>query len=146
MKIVFALGMSSPLSMIVVASKISKRWGDEIEHHPLQLVLVHLAMCDADAGFGHDLPQLRGQKLDVFHAVVDEVDLTLRFNSRSTAGRINSSLKRATRVSTGSRSSGGVSRLEMSRAPMSPCAASAGSAWPSSSTRQPTAASFSASP
>ena len=43
-----------------------------------------------------------------------------RFNSRSTAGRINSGSKRATRVSTARRSSGGVSRFEMSRSPKQP--------------------------
>ena len=43
-----------------------------------------------------------------------------RFNSRSTAWRINSGSKRATRVSTARRSSGGVSRFEMSRSPSRP--------------------------
>ena len=38
---------------------------DEIEHHPLQLVLGHLAVGDAEAGLGHDLPQPRGEDLDV---------------------------------------------------------------------------------
>ena len=43
----------------------------------------------------------------------------LRFSSRSTALRISSGSKRATRVSTASRSSGGVCRFEMSRSPSS---------------------------
>ncbi len=42
-----------------------------------------------------------------------------RFSSRSTAWRISSGSKRVTRVSTASRSSGGVSRFEMSRTPNS---------------------------
>ena len=42
-----------------------------------------------------------------------------RFSSRSTAWRISSASNRATRVSTARRSSGGVSRLEMSRSPSS---------------------------
>ena len=43
-----------------------------------------------------------------------------RFNSRSTAWRINSGSNRATRVSTARRSSGGVSRFEMSRSAQQP--------------------------
>ena len=51
--------------------------GHEVQHHPLQLVLGHLAVGDADAGLGHDLAEPLGERLDVLHAVVDEVDLPL---------------------------------------------------------------------
>ncbi len=116
MKIVLALGMSSPLSMIVVASSMSNRCVDEIEHHLFQLALGHLAVADADARLGHDLLQPVGDVLDVVHAVVDEEDLpaAVQLPQHRRGGSAPSS-NRVTRVSTASRSSGGVSRFEMSR-------------------------------
>ena len=47
----------------------------ELEHHALELVLVHLAVADADLGLGHELAELARDQLDVVDAVVDEVDL-----------------------------------------------------------------------
>ena len=62
MKIVLALGMSSPLSTIVVASRMSNFLATKFEHHLFQLSLGHLAVADADAGLGHDSLQLGGEQ------------------------------------------------------------------------------------
>ena len=75
MKIVLALGMSRPLSTIVVDSSRSNLCGDEIDHHRFQLVVGHLGVADPQPHVGHDLPQAVGDQLDVADAVVDEVDL-----------------------------------------------------------------------
>jgi len=55
MKMVFALGMSRPLSMIVVATSTSASRRTKAHHRLLQLVLVHLAVADHDARLRHDL-------------------------------------------------------------------------------------------
>ena len=93
---------------------------DEVEHHLFQLPFGHLAVADADAGLGHDLPQPPGEVFDVVDAVVDEEDLpaAVQFAQRRRGGSSSAS-KRATRVSMASRSAGGVSRFEMSRRPNS---------------------------
>ena len=39
--------------------------GHEVQHDPLQLVLGHLAVGDADAGLGHDLAEPLGERLDI---------------------------------------------------------------------------------
>ena len=76
MKIVLALGMSSPLSTIVVASRMSYSLRDESQHHLFQLVLGHLAVADADPRLGHDLAAAAGATAsNVVDAVVDEVNL-----------------------------------------------------------------------
>ena len=75
MKIVLALGMSRPLSTMVVASRMSKRAVDKIDHHPFQLAFAHLTVTDRDAGFGDDVLQFLGDGFDVLHAIVHEVDL-----------------------------------------------------------------------
>ena len=50
---------------------------DEIDHHLFQLTFRHLSMADFDRGFGHDVSQLLRKRLDVMHAIVDEVDLAV---------------------------------------------------------------------
>ena len=47
----------------------------EGEHHALQLGLAHLAVADDDARRGHKFLDARGDLVDGFDAVVDEVDL-----------------------------------------------------------------------
>ena len=75
MKMVFALGMSSPLSMIVVASSMSYFWLTKFEHHVFEFVLGHLAVGDADGRLGHDLPQACGENVNILHAIVNEENL-----------------------------------------------------------------------
>ena len=75
MKIVLTLGMSRPLSMIVVATRMSYFSLDEGQHRPLELFAVHLAVADGDPGLGDDRLDLVGDGLDVVDPVVDEVDL-----------------------------------------------------------------------
>jgi len=53
MKIVLALGMSRPLSTIVVASRFVAM-GYKIEHDFFQLPFGHLTVSDAYAGLGHN--------------------------------------------------------------------------------------------
>ena len=69
---------------------------------------------------GHDPLQLVGDQLDVVHAVVDEVDLPAAVQLAQ--DRVADQRRRPSgrpRVSMASRSSGGVSRFEMSRMPSS---------------------------
>src|SRR5690606_21998483 len=48
---------------------------EEVQHHPLEQILVHLPVGDADAGLRHQVPQPLAEALDVLHPVVDEIDL-----------------------------------------------------------------------
>ena len=75
MMIVLAFGTSSPLSMIVVQTSTSSLPLKKFEHHPLELMLLQLAVADADLGLGHQLAQLIGDMVDALDAVMHEVDL-----------------------------------------------------------------------
>ena len=92
---------------------------DEVEHHLLRVLPRPFARGRSDARLGHDSPQSRGQFLDVVHAVVDKENLpaAIQFAHHRVANQLGSN--RATRVSIASRSSGGVSRFEISRKPNS---------------------------
>jgi hypothetical protein len=130
MIIVFAVGMSMPDSMIVVATRTSASPAHEREHHVLELARRHLPVPDDDPRVGRELLDVVGDGLDVVHAVVHEVDLPL-------AGEL--ALDRAldaalrlygiTSVTIARRSSGGVVSSRCRGAPASTCAACAGSAW-----------------
>ena len=48
----------------------------EVVHHPFQLALAHLPVTDSNARFRHQLRQPVGRFLDVFHVVVQVIDLT----------------------------------------------------------------------
>ena len=62
--------------MIVVAHSTSTSPSHEVEHHALQLVLVHLAVADGEPRLGHELAQLLGHAASMScDAVVDEEDL-----------------------------------------------------------------------
>ena len=75
MKIVLALGMSSPLSTIVVASSRSKRRSMKSSITCSSSFSGIWPWADGERGLGHDLPQPPGDDLDVLDAVVDEEDL-----------------------------------------------------------------------
>ena len=75
MMIVFAFGMSSPFSTIVVASSTSNFRRDEVEHRPLERVLVHLPVADDDPRLGHQPLDQAADRENRLDAVVDEVDL-----------------------------------------------------------------------
>ena len=77
MKIVLTLGMSRPLSMIVVATRMSNLRRMKAEHRPLERFAVHLAVADRDPGLGDDRLDPVGDGRDVVDAVVDEVDLAV---------------------------------------------------------------------
>ena len=49
--------------------------GDEVHHHLLELIILHLCVADADARLGHHPPDLVGQTVDGIDPVVHEVDL-----------------------------------------------------------------------
>ena len=49
--------------------------GDEVHHHLLELVVLHLRVADAHARLGHHPPDLIGQTVDGIDPVVHEVDL-----------------------------------------------------------------------
>ena len=49
---------------------------DEAGHHVFQFVLRHLSVADANARLRHDVSQLLGEHRDVFHAIVDEKNLS----------------------------------------------------------------------
>ena len=79
MMIVLAFGMSRPFSTIVVASRTSNLRADEVEHRPLERVLVHLPVADDDPRFRHEPLQQVADREDRLDAVVDEVDLAAAF-------------------------------------------------------------------
>ena len=54
--------------------------GVEIQHHILQRVLLHLAMPNGDACFGHQLAQAARKGVDVGHAIIKEINLTVAGN------------------------------------------------------------------
>ena len=77
MKIVLTLGISRPLSMIVVATRMSNC-------RRMKLIIVrssssprHLAVGDSDPGLGHDRLNGVGDGGDVVNAVMDEIDLAI---------------------------------------------------------------------
>ena len=93
---------------------------DEIDHHLFQLALGHLAVADGDAGLGHDLPQVGWPPFRCRGRGCGRKRSARRDSIRArSAWRISSGSNRVTRVSTARRSSGGVSRFEMSRTPSS---------------------------
>src|SRR6266568_6234896 len=47
----------------------------EAEHHPLQLLLLHLAVPHGDPRLRDDSPEVLGHRADRLHTVVDEEDL-----------------------------------------------------------------------
>ena len=49
---------------------------NELEHHLFEFFFSQLAMPDNDSGFGNKFCDQIGQRIDRFHAIVDEVDLT----------------------------------------------------------------------
>ena len=75
--IVLTLGMSRPLSMMVVETSTSNMPVGEVDHDLLQRALVHLAVGHDHPGLGHQLPDLHGLVLDVGDPVVDVEDLPL---------------------------------------------------------------------
>ena len=111
MKIVLALGMSRPLSMIVVASSISNLWSTKPSITSSSSPFGIWPWPMSSVRLGHDLLQPSGDDLDVVTRLWTKKICPSRFSSRSTAWRISSASNRVTRVSTASRSSGGVSRL-----------------------------------
>ncbi len=50
----------------------------ELDHRLLELLVVHLAMADADARLGHEPAQLLGRLVDRLDAVVEVEDLAAR--------------------------------------------------------------------
>ena len=50
---------------------------DEFEHDAFEFFFAHLAVADDDAGFRDELLDERGERVDGFDAVVDEVDLAV---------------------------------------------------------------------
>jgi hypothetical protein len=72
---VLACGLSMPVSMMVVHSSRLARWLGEVAHHAFQLALVHLAVADHDARFGHQFFQLFPHVLDGVDLVVQEIHL-----------------------------------------------------------------------
>ena len=75
MTIVFAFGMSSPDSMIVVQTRTSASPAGEREHHLLERALRHLAVADDEPGAGQHPAELLGLGLDRLDPVVDVEDL-----------------------------------------------------------------------
>ena len=75
MMMVLAFGMSRPFSTMVVASRTSNLLRDEIEHRPLERLLVHLPVADDDARFRHQALNQCADREDRLDAVVDEVHL-----------------------------------------------------------------------
>ena len=59
-----------PDSMIVVHTSTSYSPSQKSMHDLLERALVHLPVGDGDARLGHELADLRGDVLDVLHAVV----------------------------------------------------------------------------
>ena len=120
MNIVLALGMSSPLSMIVVASSMSQRVIDEIEHDLLQFVARA-----SGRGRRRCAPRARSAAAAGRGSRCPGRDCGRRTSARRGSiraaphGESVRRSKRATRVSTARRSAGGVSRFEMSRSPSS---------------------------
>ena len=77
MMIVLALGISRPLSMIVVQTRMSASWRMNLSITSSSSPFAHLAVADEDAGVGDELLNLIRHLDDVVHAVVDEIDLPL---------------------------------------------------------------------
>jgi hypothetical protein len=50
---------------------------DEFEHDAFELFFAHLAVADYDAGFGDELLDEGGERVDGLDAIVDEVDLAV---------------------------------------------------------------------
>ena len=75
MRIVFALEMSMPLSMMVVATSTSYDPSMNRAMMSSSSFAFHLAMANADAGVWYQALNHAGHFLDVAHAVVDEVGL-----------------------------------------------------------------------
>ena len=75
MIIVLAFGMSSPFSMIVVATQHVVLSRHEVDHHLLELVLAHLAVADHDSRLGHEALHEAGDRVDRLDAVVHQIDL-----------------------------------------------------------------------
>ena len=115
---VLALGMSRPDSMMVVQSSTLHLAVHEVEHHLLQLLLLHLAVADGDLRLRHELAGgARPWPRSICTRLWTKKTCPPRRSSRSIASRISSSLKRATKVLMASRSTGGVSMMERSRMP-----------------------------
>ena len=70
----------------------------EVEHHALELVLVHLAVADDDARLGDEPLDLGGDGEDRLDAVVDEVDLAAALELPAMAVRMSFSSNLATLV------------------------------------------------
>ena len=77
MMMVLALGISSPLSMIVVQTRTSILPATKFRHHGLQSVRVHLAVAKFDPRAGAKLGNAVAHFLDRLHAVVEEINLAL---------------------------------------------------------------------
>ena len=75
MKMVLTFEMSSPDSMMLVERRRSILVRDEIEHDPLQLFLVHLAVGHGDPHVRQDLLQMLVDDADVVDNIMDEEDL-----------------------------------------------------------------------
>ena len=75
MTIVFAFGMSSPDSMIVVQTRTSASPVGERDHHLLERALGHLAVADDEPDARQHPAQLLGLGLDRLDPVVDVEDL-----------------------------------------------------------------------
>ena len=74
---VFTVGMSRPLSTIVVHTSTSCSRSQNSLHDPLEPAFVHLAVRDRDPRFGNELAHVGGDVLDVLHTVVHVEHLTL---------------------------------------------------------------------
>ena len=74
---VLTVGMSRPLSTIVVHTSTSYSRSQNSLHDAFEPAFVHLPVRDRDARLGHELAHVGRDVLDVLHAVVHEEHLTL---------------------------------------------------------------------
>ena len=116
---VFACGMSSPDSMMVVEQSTSWSPRRNSSMTCLELPVAHLPVRDADPHLGHEAAQLLGRLVDRLDAVVQEERLPATVVLAPIACATSSSSHSPTCVRIGLRSAGGVAITEMSRRPAS---------------------------
>ena len=79
MMMVFAFGISRPLSMIVVQTRTSIFPAMKSRHHAFQFVRIHLAVPDFNSGRRTKIDDPITHSLDGRYAIVQEEYLTLPF-------------------------------------------------------------------
>lgn len=89
----------------------------EIIHHPFQFALAHLPVTDGDPRFWHQFCQPFGGFLNVFHIIVEIINLSSAQNFTQDLRTTMLSYSR-TKVLTARRRAGGVAIIDRSRIPL----------------------------